>query len=273
MPEGDTLRAAEASVAPLLEGRPLTEVWFRKIRGHPLRVGDVVTRVEAIGKYLTIEVARGLVLDTHLGMSGSWRAFEASPAVGAAEPWRRNPKLRVLLGTEAGYALCFAAPTIETHVVAANTSPVHRLGPDLARPEADLDEIVERTRARGTTLVLAEALLDQQIAAGVGNVYKSETLFVAGLPPFKAVAETDDAELRSMWSIAKQLLIGNVTGFGTSEQTTGHRRVTTARGTAGTTYVYGRHRLGCRVCDNAVLFSPAGQRTARSTYWCAGCQR
>ena len=105
MPEGDTLRAAEASVAPVLDGWSLTEVWFRKIRGHPLRVGDVVTRVEAIGKYLTIEVARGLVLDTHLGMSGSWRAFEASPAVGAAEPWRRNPKLRVPLGTEAGYAL------------------------------------------------------------------------------------------------------------------------------------------------------------------------
>ncbi len=272
MPEGDTLRAAEASVAPVLEGRPLTEVWFRKIRGHPLRVGDVVSRVEAIGKYLTIEVSRGLVLDTHLGMSGSWRAFEVGPS-GAAEPWRRNPKLRVLLGTEAGYALCFAAPTIETHVVAANTSPVHRLGPDLARPRADVDEIVQRTRELGPTLVLAEALLDQQIAAGVGNVYKSEALFVAGLHPFTAVSETDDDELRSVWSIAKQLLIGNVTDFGTSERTTGHRRVTTARGTAGTTYVYGRHRLGCRVCDNAILFSPAGQRTARSTYWCAGCQR
>lgn len=271
MPEGDTLRAAEASVAPILEGRPLIEVWFRKIRGHPLRVGDLVTRVEAVGKYLTIEVARGLVLDTHLGMSGSWRAIEA-PA-GAAEPWRRNPKLRILLGTEAGYALCFAAPTIETHVVAANTSPVHRLGPDLARPEADVDEIVERTRARGSALVLAEALLDQQIAAGVGNVYKSEALFVAGFHPFTAVAEADDADLRSVWSIAKQLLIGNVTGFGKSERSTRHRRVTTARGTAGTTYVYGRHRLGCRVCDNAIMFSPAGERTARSTYWCSGCQR
>ncbi|MDA3040094.1 MAG: Fpg/Nei family DNA glycosylase [Actinomycetota bacterium] len=272
MPEGDTLRAAEAAVAPLLEGWVLTEVWFRKIRGHLLRVGDVVNRVEAIGKYLTIEVARGLVLDTHLGMSGSWRALDAAPA-GAAEPWRRNPKLRVLLGTEAGYALCFAAPTIETHLVTAETSRVLRLGPDLARPEADLDEIVERTRARGSSLVLAEALLDQQIAAGVGNVYKSEALFVAGRHPFAAVAETGDAELRSLWSIAKQLLIGNVSAFGTSERATGHRRVTTARGTAGATYVYGRHRLGCRVCDNAILFSPAGDRTARSTYWCAGCQQ
>ncbi len=197
MPEGDTLRAAEAAVAPVLEGRKLTEVWFRKIRGHPLRTGDVVTRVQAVGKYLTIEVARGLVLDTHLGMSGSWRALEASPA-GSAEPWRRNPKLRVVLGTDAGYGLCFAAPTIETHLVNANTSPLLRLGPDLARPEADLDEVVERTRARGSVFVLAEALLDQQIAAGVGNVYKSEALFVAGLHPFAPVAETGDAELREL---------------------------------------------------------------------------
>ncbi len=269
MPEGDTLRLAEAAVAPVLEGQTLIEVWFRKLRGYRPRVGDRVVRVEATGKYLSIEFARGLILDTHLGMAGTWRAVPNEPGStpAAISP---NPRLRVVLGTSAGRALCFAAPTIETHVVAARSSPVHRLGPDLSNDVVDLDVIVDRSRrslpgARTADRLLADLLLDQHVAAGVGNVFKSEALFIAGFNPFTSVAALTDDDLRRLWAIAHDLLVAN------ADRPT--RRVTTARGTAGATYVYGRHRLGCRVCDNAISFSPAGQRTTRSTYWCPTCQR
>lgn len=257
MPEGDSLRRAAALVGPVLEGQLVTEAWFGKLRGHRPRAGQRILGVAAVGKHLTIEFDRGLVLDTHLGMAGFWRV---APPGG---PVRRDPRLRVRLVTERGQALCYAAPSITTFLRGAPASPLAALGPDLSDDDVDLDEVLRRLAAGDQRRTVAEALLDQRVAAGIGNVFKSEALFAAGIHPFTPLAALDDDGRRRLWSIAHRLLVSN------RDRAT---RVTTARGVEGRTYVYGRFRRGCRVCADAVRFSAAGERTERSTYWCPTCQ-
>ena len=256
MPEGDTLRRAAEVVAPILENQEVTDLWFKKLRGHRPRVGERVHSVDAVGKYLLIEFDR-LVLYTHLGMSGSWRTS------GADHPPPRDPRLRIVIETAMGRALCFAAPGIETRLRGAVHTPVSDLGPDLSDDDVDLARIVQRSRLARTSTTLAELLLDQTVGAGVGNVFKSESLFVAGLHPFVVVGDVDDERLERLWNIAHRQLVAN----------RGRPyRSTTGAGRDGRTYVYGRHRFACRRCDNSIEFSPAGERTARSTYWCPTCQ-
>ncbi|CAN5484810.1 Fpg/Nei family DNA glycosylase [soil metagenome] len=260
MPEGDTLRRAAEALTPVLEGRIVTDLWFKKLRGYRPRIGDRIHRVDAVGKYLLIEFDRRLVLHTHLGMSGRWRATTLDAAV------PRDPRLRVIIETDAGRALCFAAPEIATHISGSGTAPTDQLGPDLSDDDADRDEALRRSRARAEGqpgLTVAELLLDQTVAAGVGNVFKSEALYVAGVHPFTLVADAGDDLLRKVWSVAHRQLVAN---RGRAY------RSTTGTSDVGRTYVYGRHRFGCRRCDNAIMFSPAGERTARSTYWCPTCQ-
>lgn len=258
MPEGDTLRRAAEVLAPILDDQIVTRLWFKKLRGHRPRVGDRIHSVDAVGKYLLIEFDRRLVLHTHLGMAGSWRATQLQAAVPS------TPKLRIVIETAVGRALCFSAPEIATHISGSDDAPGRRIGPDLSADDVDLIEVGRRSRE----LVLpertvAELVLDQTVAAGVGNVFKSEALFVAGIHPFTRVGDIDDTTLTLLWTTAHRQLVANRTR---------PYRMTTRPGDGGRTYVYGRHRLGCRRCDNAILFSPAGDRTARSTYWCPSCQ-
>ena len=117
MPEGDSLRRAETLLAPVLEGEIVTDIWFRKLRGHRPRKGQRIERVDAVGKHLLIEFDRKLTLRTHLGMSGSWRIQPTSSATPS------NPRLRVLIETGRGTALCFAAPTIDTFVRDGMSTP------------------------------------------------------------------------------------------------------------------------------------------------------
>lgn len=258
MPEGDTLRRAAEVLTPVLEGQIVTDLWFKKLRGYRPRVGDTIHSVEAVGKYLLLEFDRKLVLHTHLGMTGSWRVT----ALDRAHP--RDPKLRILIETAAGRALCFAAPDISTHILGSGTASADRIGPDLSNDDVDLHDVLMRSRRRSKeSTTLAELLLDQQVAAGVGNVFKSEALFVAGLHPFTLVNAVTDEQLAKLWSIAhRQLVVNRDKPY----------RSTTRPGSLNRTHVYGRHHFACLRCDNAVTFSAAGERTARSTYWCPSCQ-
>jgi len=258
MPEGDSLRHAADRVRPVLQGQAVTKIWFRKLRGYPPRVGDVITSVEAAGKYLLIQFGERLVLHTHLGMAGSWSAATLD------KPIPKTPKLRIVIETQAGRALCFAAPTIATYLVEDPASPTAQLGPDLSNDDPDLSEVVRRSR-RSTSddEPVASLLLDQKVAAGVGNVFKSETLFVAGLYPFTAVSDVNDEDLVALWKIAHRQLRAN--------RSRSMRR-TTRSSALSRYYVYGRHRRGCLLCDNAIDYSPAGLLAPRSTYWCPTCQ-
>lgn len=258
MPEGDSLRRAARLWAPVLEGQVLEEVWFAKLRGHRPRVGQRVESVGAVGKHLRVDLDQNLTLDIHLGMAG--RVGVVAPG----RPLRRTPSLRVVLRTSSGTAFCHAAPTIQTVVRGGATDdPVASLGPDLSDDHPDLDEVLARSRRRPPDTLLADLLLDQQVAAGVGNVFKSEVLFVVGLNPFRAVGGCSDDDLRRLWSEAHRQLRRNRST---------PARSTTPAGDAGRTFVYRRARAGCRCCDGPISFAPAGTATSRSTYWCPRCQ-
>ena len=256
MPEGDTLRRAAAALTPVLEGRTLTDAWFRSVRGHAPRRGMRVEGVEAVGKHLLVHFDRGLTLDTHLGMSGWWRTSQSAPS--------GSPKLRVVLSTEAGHAMCYAAPIIRTYLRDADRTPIDDLGPDLSNDTPRLDTVMERSRARSQSRTLADLLLDQHVAAGVGNVYKSETLFLARMHPFHPVGSVSDADLILVWTTANRLLVANRDR---------DRRRTTPPQFRSRTFVYDRHRLGCLRCPDSISYDPAGSTTQRSTYWCPSCQR
>jgi endonuclease VIII len=258
MPEGDSLRRAAALVTPVLEGHVVEQIWFHKLRGYRPRSGQMIQEVAAVGKHLQIHFDRNLSLDVHLGMTGYWRV--AAPNA----PLRPDPKLRISITTAAGHALCYLAPTVQTYIRdGAAPSPTAQLGPDLSDEHPDLELVIARSREPSNDTMLAELLLDQHVAAGVGNVFKSEALFVAGLYPFLPVANVTDAQLRHLWTVAHQQLFANRTT---------RMRTTTRPTQQGRYYVYGRHRLGCRRCDNAIEYSPAGLLTGRSTYWCPTCQ-
>ncbi len=257
MPEGDTLRRAAATLAPVLDGQEVTDIWFRMLRGHRPRAGQHIERVHSVGKHLLIEFDKNLTLRTHLGMSGTWRVLRS----GASVP--RSPKLRIRISTEAGTALCFSAPTIETFVRGSEPSVLANLGPDLSEDEVDLAIVVERTRAFAGSKLLAEALLDQSVAAGVGNVFKSEVAFLAGVHPFTPVSELTDEQLHELWSIAHQQLVTNRSR---------RFRKTTPDTVRDDHFVYDRFRMGCLRCSDAIKYAAAGDRTERSTYWCRRCQ-
>ncbi len=278
MPEGDTVHLARQRVAPVLEGRTLDRFWAGKLRGHRPRVGQHIEAVRVHGKHLLIDLDRELTLQVHLGMAGYW---SVPAGVGDDEEtfarFRRNPRLRLYLATTAGIALCYSAPTIQTFFRRddpGHLTPLSNLGPDLcvadeAAPPV-VDEAVRRLRARlpGSDLI-ADALLDQEVAAGIGNVYKSEVLFRHGVWPFTPVGQLDDGAVTALYTTAAGLLWRN-------SRRPGPRRTTTAL-TAGdarrgdNTFVYQRFRAPCRRCQTPIDRSYEG-RHGRSTYWCPRCQ-
>ena len=194
MPEGDTLHRTAARLRPALAGQALTRFEAPRLLGDRPKAGVTITDVEAVGKHLLIHFADGLTLRTHLRMSGSWHLYRTG------ERWRKpRHLLRALVAVDGWEAVCFAAPVVQTYrpehpggALGTDLDPVGHLGPDLCRPDADLDECVRRmAELPEPEAEIATVLLDQRVAAGVGNVYKSEVLFACGVNPFTPVAAID----------------------------------------------------------------------------------
>jgi endonuclease-8 len=212
-----------------------------------------IEAVEAVGKHLLIRFERGLVLQTHLQMTGSWQLFRTGAR------WTRARHLaRAVLEVDGWVAVCFAAPLVRTYVDGVVT-PVDHLGPDLCRADADLDRALARMAAiPGAETEIADVLLDQRVAAGVGNVYKSEVLFAARLDPFTPLGAVDVPVRRRLLEIATAQLRANL-GPGP--------RATVPSGLA----VYRRSRRPCLVCGTPIRLRYQGPNR-RSTYWCPRCQ-
>jgi len=260
VPEGDILHRAAHRVGTVLTGRRLLETGgthpamtagARRLRGR------TVTAVEAIGKHLLIHVEGGWTLRTHLGMSGRW------VTVAPHAPWPVTPgKARVVLRTADAFAICFAAPTVEIGPTEAILSGIAHLGPDLAAGDVPLAHVVERARL-ATASTVADLLLDQSVASGIGNVYKSEVLFLERTAPATAPAELDDHALAALYTRACRLLSANISG--------GARTTTGTRSRDGDYWVYGRNGQPCRRCGTPIVSAPHG-RNDRITYWCPRCQ-
>ncbi len=269
MPEGDRLFRTAAGLRPYLVGRTVIAARTGGPGAVPQVgriVGREITAVEALGKNLLIRFDNGLELRTHLRMNGSWHRYRPG------ERWRRPAgRARLVLEVPGAVAVCFDAPVVELLEQRAETlhPSLGRLGPDLLAQEFDAHEALRRlrdpTRAR---MAIAEALLDQRALAGIGNVYKSELLWIERVAPFAPVADLDDATLGRLVASVRRLLLANVAAG------RGPERVTTAgdKGAPGPLYVYRRTGRPCRRCRTAIVSAQQGNEIPRTTYWCPTCQ-
>ncbi len=257
MPEGDTLFRTAAGLRPYLVGR---DVVAARTQGpgpvpHVARiVGRRIDAVESQGKNLLIRFDGGLELRTHLRMNGSWHRCRPG------ERWRRPPaRARLVLEVDGSVAVCFDAPVVE--LFERRAEPVHpslsRLGPDLLADDFDPAEAIRRLRDPVRRDVsISAALLDQRALAGIGNIWRNETLFVERVSPWATVGSLDGEALDRLVATARRLLLASVA---------------TAPG-RGAFAVYRRAGRPCPRCGAAIRSRPAERAVARTTYWCPTCQ-
>lgn len=260
MPEGDTIHKIAAFMAPRLTGQTVDAVRLGAT-ATPQFAGTEVREVEARGKHLRIALDNGKVLRSHLGMHGSWHVY------GRDEAWQK-PERQASLVVAAGGSdwVCFNAKEIEIIDVPGvrNRLLGTRLGPDLIADDCDPSTLVQRAREfdDGESLLI-DTLLDQRVAAGIGNVYKSEVIFIERQPPDRRLADTPDAVLSACFTRAADLLRKNLGG--------GKRVTRFPRDAAGRLWVYGRTGQPCLECSSPIVSRRMG-RHYRGTYWCPSCQ-
>lgn len=263
MPEGDTLYRIAHRLEPLLVGCTIEAAavgrWWDELDPRPL-VGGKVTSVAARGKHLLIALEEGPVVHSHLGMTGSWHAYPRG------QRWTKPARQAALqLTTLRHEAVCFSPEILEitTQRRADRAAMLARLGPDLMRPlqPSDWQDLAQRLELH-RCLPVGEALLQQAIACGVGNVYKSETLFLAGLDPWRQVGDLDADERLELYRLAQRLMLRNRRG--------GVRRTRFAVD-GPPLWVYGRAGEPCLRCGGAIAVRRQGA-AGRTTYWCRACQ-
>jgi endonuclease-8 len=248
MPEGDVLFRTAVTLQKWLAGR---EVTGATTAAAPM-VGRTVERVEANGKHLLVRFDSGHVLHTHLRMTGSWHVYSAG------ERWQRPPsQARVSVTCGERVAVCFNAPVVELLGPGGERShpSLSGLGPDVLDRPIDLDEIRRRAGSRPPATALGELLLDQQVVAGIGNIWRCEALFLEGRSPWAPSSTLTDAALDALVSTAGRIMGDSLGPF------TGRP----AR------WVYRRTGRPCHRCRTPVRSRPQGEQ-ARTAYWCPTCQ-
>lgn len=260
MPEGDTLHRIAAGLRPWLTGREVrafsTSVSGAAARARDLE-GETIDAVEALGKHLLVRFSDGRTLRTHLGMPGSWHLYRPG------EAWQKpRHRARVVIETDEAVAVCFDAPEVEilTGGAAELGGRAAKLGPDLVAPDVDLEEVVARWRSR-PELPVGVTLLRQRLAAGIGNVYKSEVLFLCGVDPFTRIGRLPADVLLELATVAHREMRRNLAS--------GPRR--TRAGPGSPVWVYGRSGRPCFRCRTPVEMRRQGEE-GRSTYYCPRCQ-
>lgn len=253
MPEGDTIFRAAATLDRWLTGREVTaaRTQLDRLPAHKL-VGQTVVGVEARAKHLLIRFGSGMVLHTHMKMTGSWHVYSAG------ERWQK-PASQARFVLEAGerIAVCFNAPVIE--LLASGGEAQHpglvNLGPDVLKPPVDLDEVRRRAATTPPTTTVGELLLDQSVVSGIGNIWRCESLFVRRTSPFTARTKLSDDELDGLVTVASEMMQESV-----------------RTGRMDEAWVYGRSRRPCRRCRAPIETRSLGTPLPRTVYWCPRCQ-
>ncbi|MEU5159864.1 DNA-formamidopyrimidine glycosylase family protein [Streptomyces sp. NPDC020875] len=268
MPEGDTVWLTAHRLHDALAGGVLTRFDLRVPRFATADLtGRAVRDVTPRGKHLLTRFEGGLTLHSHLRMDGAWRVFPAGAR------WTGGPahQIRAVLGTEAATAVGYRLPVLELLRTGEEDRVVGHLGPDLLGPDWDATTAVDRLRA-DPARSLGDALLDQRNLAGIGNVYRCELVFLAGVTPWLPVGELPGETLPRLVATARRLLMANRTTF--------ERRTVAGTGRRGPLlHVYGRAGQPCPRCGRPVRVTPyrgpgpALSGDERITYWCPGCQR
>jgi endonuclease-8 len=242
VPEGDALHRAAARLR-VLEGE-VVAVETPHPRAAVLKLAERLDglrleHVRAVGKNLLLDFEGGLVLRSHLRMRGRWRV-EAAGHEPLGTPWL------VLRGRER-QAVLWNGPVLE--LTRGRSPAVTRLGPDVMANTPDIDGMVARLRAAGPEREIGEALLDQRLVSGIGNMWKAEALFAAGLSPWRRLGELEDGQVGRVLEAAAELM--NAGRRGRS--------------------VYRRAGSPCPRCGALIRSYPQGDQ-ARTAYWCPACQ-
>jgi endonuclease-8 len=244
MPEGDSLHRAARKLQALVGERVAVET------PHPRAAAERVAErldgrrllgVEAVGKNLLLRFEGGLVLRSHLRMSGRWQVRARGEAV-RGTPWL------VLAGRERE-AVLWNGPVLE--LTARGT---RRLGPDILADPTDLAAMVGNLRREHQARELGDALLDQRLVAGIGNLWKAESLWRARVSPWLPLGDATDDELERVLREAARLMRASVEG----------RREERA--------VYRKAGRPCPRCRESIRSRGQGDDN-RTAYWCPGCQR
>lgn len=239
MPEGDALHRAARRLQPLVGQRLEVEALHPRARATQVaeRIdGRTLESVEAVGKNLLFRFEGGIVLRSHLRMSGRW-SLRPRGEERRGTPW-------LVLRGERFEGVLWNGPVLELH-----TRAIQRLGPDvLARPP-DVDAMLARLRASDGTRWLGEALLDQSVVAGIGNMWLAESLWDARLSPWRRVRDVPEDERRLALETAARLMSG---------ERRRHR-------------VYRRAGMPCPRCRTRIRSWGQGDAN-RMTYWCPVCQ-
>ncbi len=258
MPEGDTVWNTAQALHRALAGRRLTASDFRVPHLATVDLsGRTVLESASRGKHLLLRLGRGdrtLTLHSHLRMDGSWRMYPAGAR------WTGGPGhlIRVALHTDETVAVGYHLHELQLVPTDQEGTLVGHLGPDLLGADWDPGEAVRRLGGHPERAI-AEALLDQRSLAGIGNLYKSETLFLRGISPWRPVSTVDD--LAAVVDLAHRLLSANRGRW--SQSTTGSLRKGEQH------YVFERAGRPCRRCGTPVRRAAQGERI---TYWCPTCQ-
>ena len=274
MPEGDTIFRTARSLQRVLGGHVVTR--FDTAYAHLDRVnvdtpliGRVIDKVTSAGKHVLIYFSGDLILRTHMRMNGSWHLYRPGE-----KWWRGEHAMRVRIDTAEWVAVAFDVPVAEfvTPRQLETRDPVSQLGPDLLGESFDRDEDVRRIVANAHRPI-ALTLVDQRIVAGIGNVYKSEVLFLEGVHPDTPSSAVPVGTLERLLETARRLLQDNVApGTPAAIQTYRNlRQWNRAANSADSLWVYGRRGKPCRNCGTPIEMKKMGL-DARTTYWCGRCQ-
>ena len=243
MPEGDSLHRAARRLQALVGERLEVETPHPRaaVKGLAGRLdGRRLEQVETVGKNLLLHFEGGLILRSHLRMKGRWRV-ERRGTTRVGKPWL------VLRGAE-HEAVLWNGAVLE--LLSPRGAP--RLGPDILGEPPDYATMLARLRS-DSQRELGDALLDQRLVAGIGNLWKAEALWEARVSPWRPVAEVDDAELRAVLEAAHTLMRTAVEGSRPARR------------------VYRRAGRPCPRCGGTVRSWPQGDG-ARTAYWCPECQ-
>ena len=259
MPEGDTVWLAAKRMQEALAGSTLRRGELRvpqlaTVDLAGLGVREVVPR----GKHLLVRLSDERTLRTHFRMDGSWHLYRPGAK------WRGGPAydIRAVLATESWECVGYRLHDLAIVPTADEDSLVGHLGPDVLGPDWDLDEALRRLREHPDEQI-GVALLDQRNLAGIGNLYKVESLFLRGVHPWARVADVDD--LAGLVEKARTLMRANL--HHPEQNTTG------LPGRGQDHWVAGRRGKPCRRCGTTILLGEQGPSTQeRVTWWCPRCQ-
>lgn len=260
MPEGDTIHRAASQMRQAIDDSTIVEASARRdLMVTSKLLGKRVCAVRAQGKHLFLHLDDAHVIHSHMGMTGSWHLYPTHAK------WSKPKRLaHLVLEFDNGVTcVCFTPKVLElmTEKALKRHPYLAKLGPDLLADEFDEAEALRRFRIHDVT-PLGVAVLNQTLVCGIGNVYKSELLFLNGWNPFARVSCFSDAQLRQLFRAARKLLRRNLGGA--------PRRTRMGRD-GPRLWVYNRSGERCLKCGTKIRMRRQGD-LGRSTYWCPECQ-